>query len=145
MSSLNLNDPQKSPYRCGGMGDFHHYVQPTNLQNVSDAIMSLWTRIPDEYFRHPAESTPWGIKALVQAKRWSKPVLAGCTSYRVQWVYIFYLTVTTGLVTDAVLSLASSQCAFLCWVVGAPCAVAQAHTVSALLWMTDSLDSCWQD
>lgn len=60
MSSLNLNDPQKvtrspshtAPYRCGGMGDFYHDVQPTlavlschygpeSLMNISGTLLNL--------------------------------------------------------------------------------------------------------
>lgn len=61
MSSLNLNDPQKvtrspsnrAPYGCCRIGDSRHDVQPTNLQNVSDAVMSLWTRNSITIFQAP--------------------------------------------------------------------------------------------
>ncbi len=33
-------------------------VQPTNLQQLCDAIMSIWTKISEEYFQHLVESAP---------------------------------------------------------------------------------------
>ncbi len=43
-------------------------VQPTNLQQLRDAIMSIWTKISEECFQHLFESMPR-----------SSPVLARCT------------------------------------------------------------------
>ncbi len=43
-------------------------VQPTNLQQLRDAIMSLWTIISEECFQHLVESTPRRIKAVLKAK-----------------------------------------------------------------------------
>ncbi len=43
-------------------------VQPTNLQQLCDAIMSIWTKISEECFQHLVESMPRRIKAVLMAK-----------------------------------------------------------------------------
>ncbi len=43
-------------------------VQPTNLQQLCDAIMSIWTKISEECFQHLVESIPRRIKAVLKAK-----------------------------------------------------------------------------
>ncbi len=43
-------------------------VQPTNLQQLRDAIMSMWTKISEECFQHLVESMPQRIKAVLKAK-----------------------------------------------------------------------------
>ncbi len=43
-------------------------VQPTNLQQLCDAIMSIWTKISEEYFQHLVESMPRRIKEVLKAK-----------------------------------------------------------------------------
>ncbi len=43
-------------------------VQPTNLQKLRDAIMSIWTKISEECFQHLVESMPRRIKAVLKAK-----------------------------------------------------------------------------
>ncbi len=43
-------------------------VQPTNLQQLCDAFMSIWTKISEEYFQHLVESIPRRIKAVLKAK-----------------------------------------------------------------------------
>ncbi len=43
-------------------------VQPTNLQQLRDAIMSIWTKISVECFQHLVESMPRRIKAVLKAK-----------------------------------------------------------------------------
>ncbi len=43
-------------------------VQPTNLQELRDAIMSIWTKISEEYFQHLVEFMPRRIKAVLKAK-----------------------------------------------------------------------------
>ncbi len=40
-------------------------VQPTNLQQLRDAIMSIWTKISEECFQHLVESMPRIIKAVL--------------------------------------------------------------------------------
>ncbi len=54
-------------------------VQPTNLQQLRDAIISIWTKISEECFQHLVESMPQRIKAVLKAKGGSNPVLARCT------------------------------------------------------------------
>ncbi len=43
-------------------------VQPTNLQQLHDAIMTIWTKISEECFQHLVESMPQIIKAVMMAK-----------------------------------------------------------------------------
>ncbi len=43
-------------------------VQPTNLQQLRDAIMSIRTKISEECLQHLVESTPQRIKAAPKAK-----------------------------------------------------------------------------
>ncbi len=43
-------------------------VQPTNLQKLRDAIMSIWTKISEECFQHFVESMSRRIKAVLKAK-----------------------------------------------------------------------------
>ncbi len=43
-------------------------VQPTNLQQPSDAFMSIWTKISEECLQHLVESMPRRIKAGLMAK-----------------------------------------------------------------------------
>ncbi len=43
-------------------------VQPTNLQQLRDAIMSIWTKISEECFQHIVESMPRRIKSVLNAK-----------------------------------------------------------------------------
>ncbi len=43
-------------------------VHLTNLQQLCDAIMSIWTKISEECFQHLVESMPRRIKAVLKAK-----------------------------------------------------------------------------
>ncbi len=43
-------------------------VQPINLQQLRDAIMSIWTKISEQCFQHLVESMPRIIKAVLKAK-----------------------------------------------------------------------------
>ncbi len=52
-------------------------VQPTNLQQLCDAIMSIWTKISEEYFQHLVESMPQKLKAVLKAKGGSNLVWQG--------------------------------------------------------------------
>ncbi len=54
-------------------------VQLTNLQQLRDAIVSIWTKISEECFQHLIESMPQRSKADLKAKRGTNPVLARCT------------------------------------------------------------------
>ncbi len=42
-------------------------VQPTNLQQLRDAIISIWTNISEECFQHLVESMPRIIKVVLKA------------------------------------------------------------------------------
>ncbi len=43
-------------------------VQPTNLQQLCDDIMSIWTKNSEECFQHLVESMPLSIKTVLKAK-----------------------------------------------------------------------------
>ncbi len=43
-------------------------VQPTNLQQLRDAIMSIRIKISEQCFQHIVESMPQTIKAVLKAK-----------------------------------------------------------------------------
>ncbi len=43
-------------------------VHPTNLQQLCDAIRSIWTKISEECFQHLVESMPRRIKVVLKAK-----------------------------------------------------------------------------
>ncbi len=43
-------------------------VQTTNLQQLCDAIMTIWTKISEEYFQHLVESMPRRIKTVLKEK-----------------------------------------------------------------------------
>ncbi len=58
-------------------------VQTTNLQQLCDAIMTIWTKISEERFQHLVESIPRRIKAVLKEKGGSNPVLARCVSNKV--------------------------------------------------------------
>ncbi len=53
------------------MGDIFLIMdgQPTNLQQLRDAIMSTWIKISEECFQHLVESMPRRIKAVLKAKQ----------------------------------------------------------------------------
>ncbi len=43
-------------------------VQPTNLQQLRDVIMSIWTKISEKCFQNLVKSMPWRFKAVLKAK-----------------------------------------------------------------------------
>ncbi len=43
-------------------------MQATNLQQLHDAIMSIWTKISEECFQHLVESMPRRIKTVLKKK-----------------------------------------------------------------------------
>ncbi len=64
-------------------------VQPTNLQQLRDAFMSIRTKISEECFQHLVESMPRRINAVLKAKG----VQPGTSKvYLIKWpvsVYIY--------------------------------------------------------
>ncbi len=65
-------------------------VQPTNLQKLRDAIMSIWTKISEECFQHLVKSMPQRIKAVLKAK--GGPTPSTSKVYLIKWpgsVYIY--------------------------------------------------------
>ncbi len=43
-------------------------VQPTNLKQLRDAVMSIWTKISEECFQHLLEPMPQRIETVLKAK-----------------------------------------------------------------------------
>ncbi len=43
-------------------------VQSTNLQQLRDGLMSIWTKISEKCFQQLVESMPRRIKAVLKAK-----------------------------------------------------------------------------
>ncbi len=63
-------------------------VQPTNLQQLCDPIMSKQTKISEECFQHLVESMPRIIKAVLKAKG----VQPGTSKvYLIKWPVILYI------------------------------------------------------
>ncbi len=56
-------------------------VQPTNLQQLCDAIMSIWTKISKECFQHLVESMPQIIKAIILSSATLKPDSLFCNLF----------------------------------------------------------------
>ena len=50
-------------------------LQWTNLQQLRDALMSIWAQISEQCFQHLVESMPQRIKAVLKANQ----LLASCT------------------------------------------------------------------
>jgi len=48
--------------------DVLHALNPTNLHQLQDAILSIWVNISKECFQHLAESMSHRIKAVLKAK-----------------------------------------------------------------------------
>ncbi len=57
-------------------------VQPTNLQQLCDAIISIWTKISEECLKHLVESVPQRIKTVLKAK-WVQ--LGTSKVYLIKW------------------------------------------------------------
>ncbi len=63
-------------------------VQTTNLQQLRDAIMTIWTKISEECSQHLVESMPRRIKALLKAKG----VQPGTSKmYLIKWTVSVYI------------------------------------------------------
>ncbi|KAK0149451.1 Transmembrane protein 147 [Merluccius polli] len=66
-------------------------VQPTNLQQLRDAIMSIWTKLSEECFQYLVESVPRRIKAVLKAKGGPTrclPLWVGARGIEFDWKYI---------------------------------------------------------
>ncbi len=87
-STVPRSQSNRAPLRCGGTGDRIMDVQLTNLQQLRDAIMSIWTKFSEECFQHLVESMPRRIKAVLKAN-----VQPGTSKvYLIKWpvsVYIY--------------------------------------------------------
>ncbi len=58
----------RAPLGCGGTEIHIMDVQPTNLQQLRDAIMSICTNISEECFQHLVETMPRRIKTVLKEK-----------------------------------------------------------------------------
>ncbi len=79
-------------------------VQPTNLQQLCDAIMSIWTKISEKCFQHLVESMPRKIKAVLKANgvqpgtskvcliKWPVSVCVYTYMYVYIYIYIYMYT-----------------------------------------------------
>ncbi|XP_073716889.1 uncharacterized protein [Misgurnus anguillicaudatus] len=66
---VTSSQPNGASLGCGGTGaSCPGYVQPTNVQQLRDVIMSIWTKISEECFQYLVESVPRRIKAVLKAK-----------------------------------------------------------------------------
>ncbi len=82
MSSLYSNCPPQSP----DLNPIEHLWDVvereirimTNLQQLRDAIISIWTKITEECFQHLVESMLRRIKAVLKAKEGSNPDTSQC-------------------------------------------------------------------
>ncbi len=76
-------------------------VQPTNLQQLHDAIMSIWTKISEDCFQHFVESMPQTIKSVLKAKGVQPSTSKG---YPIKWpvsVYIYiYIYIRGGPLSE---------------------------------------------
>ncbi len=92
-------------------------VQTTNLQQLCDAIMSIWTKISEECFQHLVESMPRRIKLVLK----SKGVQTGTSKvYLIKWpvsVYIqyiyIYIYIEIGLIFLQILFKTLTKAAFI--------------------------------
>ncbi len=71
-------------------------VQLTNLQQLRDAIMTIWTKISEECLQHLVESMPQIIKAVLKAKGGPTMYLQGlpnkvASEYIYIYIYITYI------------------------------------------------------
>ncbi len=57
-STVTTSQSNRAPLGCGGTEIRIMDVQPTNLQQLRDAIMSIWTKISEECLQHLVESMP---------------------------------------------------------------------------------------
>ncbi len=64
-------------------------VQPTNLQQLCDAIMSIWTKISEECLQHLVESMPWRIKVLKGVQPGTSKVYLIKWPVSVNWEHCF--------------------------------------------------------
>ncbi len=65
-------------------------VQRTNLQQLRDAIMTIWTKIPEECFQHLVESMLSRTVAVLKSKEGPTRYYQGIP---LMWLYIYILGV----------------------------------------------------
>lgn len=67
MSSLKWPPRHQNTMGCGGMEIFIRDVHAMNLQEVYDAIISIWTKFSEECFQHFL-SMSWRLKAALKVQ-----------------------------------------------------------------------------
>ncbi len=67
-STVTKSQSNRAPLGCGEREIHIMDVQPTNLQQLCDAIMSIWTKISEECLQHLVESMPRRIKTVLKTK-----------------------------------------------------------------------------
>ncbi len=74
-------------------------VQTTNLQQLCDAIMTIWTKITEECFQHLVESMKRRIKTVLKVKvgptRYYQGVPNVASQYMYIYIYIYIMLVST--------------------------------------------------
>ncbi len=84
-STVTRSQFSRVPLGCGGW----------NLQQLRDAIMSIWTKIFEECFQHLVESMPRRIKAVLK----TKGVQPGTSKvYLIKWPVSVYKIFTSAVV-----------------------------------------------
>ena len=68
VSALPRSQSYRAPLGCGEWEICITDVQPTNLQQLPDAIMSVYTKISEECFQQLVEFASQKIKPVLMAK-----------------------------------------------------------------------------
>ncbi len=87
-STVTRSQSNRAPLGCCEREIHIMDVQPTNLQQLCDAIMSIWTKISDECFQHLVESMPRRIKAVLKVQPGTSKV------YLIKWPVTVYHSLT---------------------------------------------------
>ncbi len=67
-STVTRSQSNRALLGCGGTGDSHHGCAVDKSAATAYAIMSIWTKICEEFFQHLVESMPRRIKTVLKVK-----------------------------------------------------------------------------
>ncbi len=67
-STVTRSQSNRASLGCCGTRDSHHGCAADNLQQLCDAIMTIWTKISEECFQHLVESMPRRIRTVLKTK-----------------------------------------------------------------------------
>ncbi len=81
-STVTRSQSNRAPLGCGGTGGSHHGLAADNLQQLHDAIMSIWTKSLRNFYIL-VESMQRRIKAVLKAK--GCPTRGTSKSYIIKW------------------------------------------------------------